>query len=76
MIATAGFAVAAGLAVVGDGAVQRLREDASRRGLAGASRPGEQVGVADAPVATALRSARVTCSWPRSSAKRWGRKRR
>ena len=47
-------------------AVERLGEDAGRRGLAGAARAAEQVGVAD-PVRRARRCAGrcTTCSWPR-----------
>ena len=44
---TAAVALAAGFAVVAVGAVERLGQQLGGGGLAGAARPGEQVGVAD-----------------------------
>ncbi len=47
----AGRALAAGLAVLGIGAVEGLGQDPGGRGLAGAARPAEQVGVGHVAVA-------------------------
>ena len=46
------------------GAGQRLGQQPRGGGLADAARAGEEVGVGDAPARSALRSVRVTASWP------------
>ena len=48
-------------------AVDRLGQDARRRGLPGPPRPDEQVGVRDPSVATALRRVVTIGSWPSTS---------